>query len=409
MRNFAEAIPPILLTATGGACCLAWYFWRHRRHAGAIWFAGCLLSCGLWTMLDALSFLVPAPPVQELARRLTWPAVLGVTACFFRFACGYTQRMRWWRALRAPLVGALLGEVLLMVTNTYHHLIWQGSGWVDLGFARIPALVPGAAFYWLHVPLAYGLILGGVLVLFAHTMGSQTFYVRRTVLLSIGMVTPLVVNLLVISRLTHGIDLTPVALLIAFAAVAWVTLHGRLLDVMPAVRSLLFQQHRDAVIVLDGDLCVIDVNPAARSLLGGEGAPGTAAAALLPFWNNAREVVERGDGRSIEIAHDGGVIELRAVRIRDERRATIGRLVVLHDVTEQARLIRELDAYARTVAHDLKNPLTAAAGYLELVRMSEPQLDEDSARLLARAEEACHRMAGIIDELLAHRPALEAK
>ncbi len=403
MLNIAQAIPPILLAATGGAFWLAWYFWKNRGQPGAIWFGGCLLSCGLWTLLDALSFLIHAPLAQELTRRMVWPVILSVTVCFFRFACIYAQRAWWWRVVRAPVVGALAGEIMLMATNSYHHLVWQRSDWVDLGFARVPALVPGAAFYWLHLPLTYGLILGGVVGLFAHTIGSPTFYVRRTVVLSIGMVTPLVVNLFVVSRLTYGIDITPVGLLIAFAAVAWVTLHGRLLDVMPAVRSLLFQQHRDAVIVLDEALRVVDVNPSARLLLGDEGTQGALVAGLLPFWSQVREVVERGDGESIEIAHDGQVIELRSMRIRDERRATIGRLVVLHDVTERARLIRELDAYARTVAHDLKNPLTAAAGYLELVQMIEPQLNEESARLLGRAEEACHQMASIIDDLLRRR------
>ncbi|MBI1814024.1 MAG: PAS domain-containing protein [Deltaproteobacteria bacterium] len=403
MLNLAQAIPPILLAATGGSFWLAWYFWKNRGQPGAIWFGGCLLSCGLWTSLDALSFLLDVPPVQELARRAAWAVILSVTVCFFRFACIYAQRTRWWRVVRAPVVGALAGEIMLMATNAYHHLMWQPSEWTDMGFVRIPALVPGPAFYWLHLPLTYGLILGGVAVLFAHTIGSPTFYVRRTVLLSLGMMAPLIVNLFVVSRLTRGIDLTPLALLVTFAAVAWVTFHDRLLDVMPAVRSLLFQQHRDAVIVLDEALRVIDANPAARLLLGDEGAQGALAAALLPFWSQVREVVERGDGDSIEIAHDGHVIEIRSLRIRDETRATIGRLVALHDVTERARLIRELDAYARTVAHDLKNPLTAAAGYLELVGMMEPQLNEESARSLSRAEEACHQMARIIDDLLRRR------
>lgn len=409
MLNISRAIPPILLAATGGAFWLAWYFWKNRAQPGALWFGGCLLSCGLWTLFDALSFLIDAPQAQELARRAAWPVILSVTLCFFRFACTYAQRTRWWRVVRAPVVGALTAESLLMVTNSSHHLIWQRSDWVDLGFARIPALVPGAAFYWLHLPLTYALILGGVVALFAHTIGSPTFYVRRAALLSVGMVTPLVVNLFVVSRLTHGIDLTPVALLIAFATVAWVTLHGRLLDVMPAVRSLLFQQHRDAVIVLDVALRVIDLNPAARLLLGTEGTQGVPATALLPFWSQVPDVVERGDGHSIEIAHNGRVIELRSLRIHDDRRVTIGRLVVLHDVTERARLIRELDAYARTVAHDLKNPLTAAAGYLELVRMTEPQLSDDAARRLGRAEEVCHQMAGIIDDLLRRRSVPSAK
>ncbi|HVN85317.1 MAG TPA: histidine kinase N-terminal 7TM domain-containing protein [Candidatus Binatia bacterium] len=409
MQHVAQLIPPILLAATAGAVWLAGYFWRNRRQAGAIWFAGCLLSCGLWTLLDASSFLLDAPWAQELARRAVWPVVLSANLCFFRFACAYAQRARWWRAARAPVVGAIAGDLLLMATNSLHHLVWRPSTWVDVGFTRIPALSPGPVFFWLHLPVAYGLILGGVVALFAHTIGSQTFYLRRTALLSIGMVIPLVINFFVVSRLTVGIDLTPVGLLIAFGFVTWVTFYGRLLDVMPTARSLLFQQHRDPVIVLDDALRIIDVNPAARQLLGDGGTQGAPAVALLPFWSEVDAVIARGDGQSAEIGYGGRVIELRSLRVYGDRRTVTGRLVVLHDITERARLIRELNAYARTVAHDLKNPLTAAVGYLELVRMSEPQLHDESARRLNDAEEMCHEMARIIDALLRRRPVPAAR
>jgi signal transduction histidine kinase len=91
--------------------------------------------------------------------------------------------------------------------------------------------------------------------------------------------------------------------------------------------------------------------------------------------------------------------------IHDERAAVIGRLVVLHDVTERARLVRELHAYARTVAHDLKNPLSGAIGFLDLVKEAEPDMDDQSQRLLGEAYDTCYRMVDIITDLLRSRPA----
>ncbi len=184
---------------------------------------------------------------------------------------------------------------------------------------------------------------------------------------------------------------------------------GHLFNVMPAVRSLLFRQHHDGVVVLDLDFHVLDVNAAAERLLDRhdirQGAP---AAGVLSFWEQARERVQAGDGRSIELEFAATVIEVRALRIHDQRQRTIGRLIVLHDVTERARLIRELHAYARTVAHDLKNPLSSAVGYIDLVRIAEPHLHEESARRLDAAEQICQHMAGIIDDLL-RRPPVRAR
>lgn len=399
------ALPYVLLAATGLAVWLAWHFWQRRAKPGAAWYGWCFLFCGLWTFLDALSFLLAEPAAKELARRAAWPVTILVTFSFFRFVCAYTQRARWWRALRLPIVLAIVIDLLLMATSSYHAMVWQESRWIDLGFTRLPALVPGPAFYWLHLPLTYGLIVGGVVMLFAHALGTRAFHVRRIVVLSLGMLLPVLVNVLVVSWLTNGIDLTPLALLITFFAIAWVTFRDHLLDVMPAVRRLVFEEHRDAVIILDDRFVVLDSNPAALRLLAPADRPqGLAAATLFPFWSEAQAAIESGNGKPLEVAHAGAVLELRSIRIHDERQKTIGRLVVLHDVTELSKLIRELDAYARTVAHDLKNPIAATMGYLDLLRLSETTLSEPSARAIEDAEKIGQRMATIIDQLLRRRP-----
>lgn len=66
---------------------------------------------------------------------------------------------------------------------------------------------------------------------------------------------------------------------------------------------------------------------------------------------------------------------------------------------DRKRLIDELDAFASTVAHDLKNPITTILNYSSFLRRAE--LDEaereDCIRII---EQTGHRMHSIIDELL---------
>jgi two-component system sensor histidine kinase/response regulator len=63
----------------------------------------------------------------------------------------------------------------------------------------------------------------------------------------------------------------------------------------------------------------------------------------------------------------------------------------------------ELDAFARTVAHDLKNPLNAVIGYTEML-VSECSTDtvpdEEMIEILHSVKQAGHKMVGIIDSLL---------
>lgn len=86
--------------------------------------------------------------------------------------------------------------------------------------------------------------------------------------------------------------------------------------------------------------------------------------------------------------------------------ALLARQVV--DVLELRRLTRELgqsneqlESFASQVSHDLRNPLTAIAGFIELAADS-PELANapHAARALARAESAAARMDSMIADLL---------
>ncbi|MEV8024515.1 GAF domain-containing sensor histidine kinase [Microbacterium sp. NPDC080220] len=86
--------------------------------------------------------------------------------------------------------------------------------------------------------------------------------------------------------------------------------------------------------------------------------------------------------------------------------ALIARQIV--DVLELRRITRELgesneqlENFAAQVAHDLRNPLTALTGYIELAADVPEVADLPAAsRALARAESVADRMSGMIGRLL---------
>lgn len=61
---------------------------------------------------------------------------------------------------------------------------------------------------------------------------------------------------------------------------------------------------------------------------------------------------------------------------------------------------RELDAFAHTVAHDLKSPLTKVVAAINLLQECTPGLDEEQRHLMQICIEASHKMVSIINELL---------
>jgi signal transduction histidine kinase len=77
---------------------------------------------------------------------------------------------------------------------------------------------------------------------------------------------------------------------------------------------------------------------------------------------------------------------------------------VLHSIAarlEKKDLVDELDAFAHTVAHDLKNPLATLVGRLGLIELTLGKVDEATMRKnLVEATAAANRLATIIEELL---------
>lgn len=103
--------------------------------------------------------------------------------------------------------------------------------------------------------------------------------------------------------------------------------------------------------------------------------------------------------------------EVRDVEVHSSPLEIEGRRVlysIIHDITERKRaeeererLIAELDAFAHTVAHDLKNPLNLITGFTSALKDDYPTMTpEELEHYLRLIGEAGQRMNNIIDELL---------
>jgi PAS domain S-box-containing protein len=96
------------------------------------------------------------------------------------------------------------------------------------------------------------------------------------------------------------------------------------------------------------------------------------------------------------------------VPLRDSRGKVVGVVGMGRDITERKRmemerekLIAELDAFAHTVAHDLKNPLSILVGFVNLLEDGFSTLTEDELKVaLEGIQQSTFKMIDIIDTLL---------
>jgi signal transduction histidine kinase len=114
-----------------------------------------------------------------------------------------------------------------------------------------------------------------------------------------------------------------------------------------------------------GELAV--ANPAAASLLGRSLPAGTPLAELLPpdVAQALTETQADGEDRSVVVAYRGRSLEASVYQVG--REAEVHDIVVLRDITEQARLDAARRDFIATASHELKTPLFSLSGFMELI------------------------------------------
>jgi len=100
-------------------------------------------------------------------------------------------------------------------------------------------------------------------------------------------------------------------------------------------------------------------------------------------------------------------VETNFTPVLNEEGELFGFRGVDRDITERKqaeealqRKNEELDAFVRTVSHDLKTPLTSVQGYASLLVKTADSLDEEGRLWLDRIQTNAKRMANLIDGLL---------
>lgn len=156
--------------------------------------------------------------------------------------------------------------------------------------------------------------------------------------------------------------------------------------------GMLISSLAEGVIGLDDDGAITIMNPAAKRLLGvPPGAVLNRSAELPPALVQAIEDADPADGDPLpqEVTLDDGT-ELEFILARLAAPAA-GAVVTMRDVTEQRRLERARRDLVANVSHELKTPLAAIKGLLELLQ--GPRIDP------GRREEFLELMSGEADRL----------
>ncbi len=356
---------------------VAWTAWRRRPEGTSLTVLSVL--CIGWITTNALEVWAPTPAGTYRFAQATYLFSSFAPAAWLAFACAFTDRMAWTRSWAFRLLLVLnAATAVAALTNPLHGLLWPSVGFVPVGrmlgmtTTHGPWFFAHAALCWVVMLLGSGLVVREYAEAYRSTR-------RISVAIALGALLPVVCNVLYVAHLIPTRkDFTSLTTAAGAVLMARGLYRYRLLTYRPVARNVLIESLHEGMLVLDVDGQIVDVNPALQRMLHLTAEPvGQPVATVLPGFDPAQP--------SAEIAFaQGDLLRYFSLRVspltlRSGRPA--GHLVLLHDTT--ARRLAEtalrhmnavlearnddLDAFARTVAHDLKNPIHVIQGLADLL------------------------------------------
>ena len=389
---------------------------RHDRRPVIIAFVVLMAGISSWELAN---FLVDAVTTEEL-KLLGKNVVNAVSLPVFMYALvafslTYTDNERWigWAAVACAVHIAGMSAALFIAPELLyesHGLTTQGPFTVA-GFTFGPFVVldrtlkPAFMFYWAYVFLV-GLTAGGILVRYLFEARRKLVLAQISALL-IGIGAPLSASVLLVtgvfSPAWNPTDMSFIITAITFGAAIF---RYRLFRLVPVGRQQLVRMMNDPIVLLDDDDRVVDSNPTVRDLFGvGSYWRGTAATTFFgPFAQQVTQSHSTDDpDTEIRIERDGDdhYFNLKTTPVRTPAGEVGGRLVVFRDITKLIESRQEiqqqneqLDKFASVVAHDLRNPLSVASGFVKIAE------ETGDLQHVERINSAHGHMERLINDLL---------
>lgn len=281
--------------------------------------------------------------------------------------------------------------LLLVLTNEAHHLIWKE---ITPDMANNLILYEYGPGFWFFLAYTNILVFAGLYNLIRSIFNFPGYFKVQIGTLVLASFIPIVGNVMYVSGWNPlpGFDWTPTSFAIAGFILA-IGIHSfKMFEIVPFAKNKLFETMDDCVIVINANGIVEDCNSATYRVFAllGDTVIGEAFEKTFENYKSLVNGLQAGETEvHLEIANAGEQCFYQAKISSIYRKNNhVGNLLVVHDISsikkaegvmkkvnmqlsheieKRGKLIKDLDDFAHTVAHDLRNSLGSIISASEIM------------------------------------------
>ncbi len=360
----------VLLLMTGA---LLVYALRNRRVWGVSYFACSLGLVMLWIIAQGLEIAALAMPAKLFFANLQYLSIMLLPVAYLYLTLAFTNREDWLHRTWL-LPGLLLLPVLLFIllwTDPWHGLIRHNLQLVRHGATLVLEKDFGVIF-WGFAAYNYGVSLFTLLLLLFALQEQESHYAYQVKCLVLALLFP------ILATAAHnfgidfaGIDATPAAFGLSSIVIAWGIFRYRLFDVVPIARSLLMQELRVGVIVLDEEGRMLDYNPAAQTIFALPEPTKAVGTSIELYFQEMPQLTTLFQRRSRDIQEiclaegkGADVYEVTLNQLRTKHGRGIGWMLQAYDITDRKQ---KEEAMRHAALHDSMTGLPNRSFFKQLL------------------------------------------
>lgn len=388
------------------------YTWRHRAVRGALPFFVSMMIVTLWCWGNALEMANTGLPAKLFWANVQYVAYAFAPVALLVMVGIFTNNEKWFSKRNITFLCIIpILTIMLVWSNELHGLIRQEVFLDESGIFPVVGKNYGP-WFWVHSFYSYLLNLTAILLLIKNLGHKSLLYREQIKMILIGTLFIVLPNLLYILGLSpiDNFDVTPVFIAVAGCIIAWGLFRYRLFDVTPVAREMIIDSISGAVVVLDEQQRVLELNPAAESLMDLEAARvlGKRAEEVAVLLQETLDILREKDDLNgyLELVKDSHYYQVNYSSLIDQKGQLMGKLLIIYNITEvretQQRLMeqqRDLAVFAERerLARDLHDNIAQILGFIniqaqamqqELSKCNLSQVDHGLERISQVAQDA---------------------
>jgi diguanylate cyclase (GGDEF)-like protein/PAS domain S-box-containing protein len=330
---------------------LAIYIFLNRKKILLPGFLGLIISVAIYSVFYSLEIIAPNLEYMKLCTSIEYLGILSIPAFWIIMAIEYTNKENIIQnKFRIRLFFIPICLMILNFTNEYHHLFYKSYSYNIIYSLHIADLIPGVLYYvaMLYINLCF--FIGNMLYV-RNFFRENNLYKKRSVIIMITSFIPWIGYwTYMIGVMPVKIDIVPISMAILCLFYAYALFNSNIFGTLALVRRIIFDDITDAIIVLDKDNILIEINKKAEQIFNIKND--------LIIGKNSNDIFKGHNQLLKNISENKVGIFYMEIKIMDKVHyfqgkidllksgKNEGKFIILIDNTEQIALNKKLEYYA---------------------------------------------------------------